>query len=252
MPDWVSKARAAVWLLVGAFALCGCAEGPESAGDAQQSDAIELDQQDDVFQLMLRLSEERSADARAREMAALATGALLGPVIDGGAARLASNGTEVRASCGATLISPSYLVTAAHCTDTSFLDIDALVLEMYRPTLALASSYLDTTELTGSFPDYSHGRVGATDGYLTDRYLCSVTARCGEPYGPALNCDAALHTASDVVENGSDTGASCAASDCCFVDRLGDCTCRLGEPAPACDALMQAFGATEAVSACPQ
>ena len=63
-------------------------------------------------------------------MAALATGALLGPVIEGGVTKLVSNGIEVRATCGATLISPSYVVKAAHCTDTSLLDVPVGVEEL--------------------------------------------------------------------------------------------------------------------------
>jgi hypothetical protein len=79
---------------------------------------------------VLGLSAQRSVDARAREMAALATGALLGPVIEGGVTKLVSNGIEVRATCGATLISPSYVVKAAHCTDTSLLDVPVGVEEL--------------------------------------------------------------------------------------------------------------------------
>ncbi len=199
MADWVPRARAAAWSLASGVALVACAQGTQRAPGGQRTDPVELDQEGGVYELTLSLSAQRSVDARAREMAALATGALLGPIIEGGAPELASNGTQVRGTCGATLISPSYAVTAAHCTDTGSLDVDALTLEMYRPTLALAATYLDTTELTGTFPDYSHGRVDAADGYLTDRYTCSVAARCGEPYGPALNCDSAWHTTSDVA-----------------------------------------------------
>ncbi len=47
------------------------------------------------------------------------------------------------------------------------------------------------------------------------------------------------------------SGTACPASECCSVDPSGDCTCRLGDPAPDCDSLMRAFGATEQVSGCP-
>jgi hypothetical protein len=44
---------------------------------------------------------------------------------------------------------------------------------------------------------------------------------------------------------------TCAASDCCFTDANGRCTCRLPTAIPDCQAAMTSLAATARVSACP-
>jgi hypothetical protein len=142
---------------------------------------------------------ERSFDARAREWAAMATGSLHSPLVASGAPMFASNGTRLRGSCGVTFIAPSYAVTAAHCVNANVDDLDALEVEMYRPTAALDTGYLEAATLSGTFPDYVHGRLGPEQGYFVDRYECTVAARCGDNYGPAIHCDALVASQADVA-----------------------------------------------------
>lgn len=156
---------------------------------AQQRTGIELDQAGKVFVLATSLTALRSQDAREREVAARATGALLAPFLDAeGTPVAAPNGAQIRGSCGATFISPSYALTAAHCVDRT-IDTEALVVEMYRPGPELDAAYLSATSLEGSFPDFEHARLGREQGYHVDRYPCAVVARCSETYGPRLRCD---------------------------------------------------------------
>jgi MYXO-CTERM domain-containing protein len=132
-------------------------------------------------------------ESLSRELATLglpswSSGALTLPALNG------VNGTPLRAplpadsavrfSCGATLISPSYAVTAGHCV-TLDGDVTAIKLTLYRPTAALAEAYLPSTVLSGNFPLYTHPMLDAEDGYLFDEYACSVVSRC---YDQNLAC----------------------------------------------------------------
>lgn len=127
----------------------------------------------------------------ARELAfqgepAWASGVITIPAVNGSGAPLyapppANN--RIRYSCGATLVSPSYVVTAGHCVlDDS--DLSAIRLRMYRPTSKLAESYVPAL-LTGTFPSYSVSKLSAEDGYLYDEYACAIESRCGSP---DINC----------------------------------------------------------------
>jgi MYXO-CTERM domain-containing protein len=131
-------------------------------------------------------SDFQIVESMSRELATLglpswSSGAIMLPALSG------VNGVPLRAplpadsalrfSCGATLISPSYVVTAGHCV-TLDGDVTALKLTMYRPTAALAESYLASTVLSGDFPLYTHPVLDAADGYLVDEYACSVVSRC--------------------------------------------------------------------------
>ena len=192
--------------VVSLCALAGCSDPAKHEPLQQSKSFIELSQQNQVFALATSLREQRDPAARAKEAASLATGALLvglldasSPMLDAGSPMLASNGTQVRATCGVTFVSPSYAITAAHCASEINLDLNQLVVEMYRPTPAIAQGYLVATALTGSFPDFSHARMDSTHGYFVDRYPCQVVSRCGRDYGSALNCDADVNQLGDVA-----------------------------------------------------
>jgi MYXO-CTERM domain-containing protein len=169
-------------------------------GVAGAPSAVELSGREQrVFTLMTSGLTERTFAARSREWAAMATGSLHSPFVSSGAPWLASNGTRLRGSCGVTFVAPSYAVTAAHCVNANADDLGALEVEMYRPTAALETGYLEATTLSGTFPDYVHGRLGPEQGYFVDRYDCTVAARCGDNYGPAIGCDALVSAQADVA-----------------------------------------------------
>jgi hypothetical protein len=85
-------------------------------------------------------------------------------------------GNRIRYSCGVTLVSPSYAVTAGHCV-TGDSDTSAIELRLFRPTPALAKDYVPAP-LSGVFPSYSQPKLSASGGYLFDRYDCTVVNRC--------------------------------------------------------------------------
>ena len=93
---------------------------------------------------------------------------------------------RIRYTCGITLVSPSYAITAGHCvTDDS--DFSALTLRLYRITPALAKSYVPAV-LSGTFPSYSQPNLSASDGFLFDEYHCSVENRCYNTSNVAIDC----------------------------------------------------------------
>ncbi len=122
----------------------------------------------------------------ARELAAQAeplwaSAALIVPAVTGAggpplyAPAPATN--RIRFSCGVTLVSPSFAVTAGHCVTEDDSDLSALKLRLYRPTAALARNYVPAL-LTGTFPTYTQPKLSAADGYLFDEYACTVVNRC--------------------------------------------------------------------------
>lgn len=157
---------------------------------ASNEQGIELAELDRVYTLSSRLLDERGRDARLREKAALATGALYVPYVEPeGDRSVASNGSTLRATCGATFISPSYAVTAGHCVDSTRMDTSQLSVAMFRPTARLNQTYLSSTQLTGQFPDFEHGRLTPEDGYLVEEFPCTLVARCASDFGGWLACD---------------------------------------------------------------
>lgn len=84
---------------------------------------------------------------------------------------------RIRYSCGATLIAPSFAITAGHCV-TLDEKLDELKLQMYRPTAKLAETWTKTAAVTGTFPQLQHPQLTAEDGYLLDEYPCQVRTRC--------------------------------------------------------------------------
>ncbi|MBL4684549.1 MAG: trypsin-like serine protease [Nannocystaceae bacterium] len=138
------------------------------------------------------------------ELAEMARGAILIPLRDSdGNQRTAADGTPMRASCGAIMVSPSYAVTAAHCVDNeNVIDpyLHRLTLEMYAKDPALQTGYLTATNLTTSssdWHDFQHPQLTASHGYHTERFTCRVVVRCGDSWGN-LNC-VPLHPAADVA-----------------------------------------------------
>lgn len=171
-------------------ACSGSAEAPFALGHSSAN--VELSGADRVFVLATKLSDESGADARSREAASLATGSLLARLTRDGAPLFDADGRRVGASCGVTFVSPSFAVTAEHCT----VDTDPeLPVEAYRPNLALNQGFTAASIVSGTFPDYAHARLGPEHGYSVDRYTCHVFARCGaDAPGPCpqLSADIAL------------------------------------------------------------
>ncbi|MEM6992483.1 MAG: hypothetical protein AAF721_18360 [Myxococcota bacterium] len=132
-----------------------------------------------------------------------ARGGLLVPQRDGnGNQRHAADGTPIRASCGAIMVSPSYAVTAAHCVsedDVPNPATDVVTLEMYTKDPALQSGYLTATNLTtaSDWLDFQHPQLAAQHGYHPERFDCHVAVRCGDDWGNH-NC-APLEPKADVA-----------------------------------------------------
>ncbi len=93
---------------------------------------------------------------------------------------------RIRYSCGATLIAPSFAITAGHCV-TLDEKLDELKLQMYRPTAKLAETWTKTTTVTGTFPLLQHPQLTADDGYLLDEYPCRVRTRCYDDDDHCMN-----------------------------------------------------------------
>jgi MYXO-CTERM domain-containing protein len=83
---------------------------------------------------------------------------------------------RIRYSCGVTLVSPSYAVTAGHCVDVDS-DVTQIKLRLYRATSKLAETYTPA-RLSGTFPSYTQPQLTQADGYLFDEYPCTIVNRC--------------------------------------------------------------------------
>jgi MYXO-CTERM domain-containing protein len=91
---------------------------------------------------------------------------------------------RIRYSCGVTLVSPSYGITAGHCV-TDDDELSSLKLRLYRATPALAQNYVPAL-LSGTYPTYTQPKLSAADGYLYDEYPCTLVNRCYS--GADSNC----------------------------------------------------------------
>ncbi|MFZ5893166.1 MAG: calcium-binding protein [Myxococcota bacterium] len=184
--------------LIGLLVACGSSPSVPDVGRSNSN--IELSSWQRLFQLATALGEQRAASARYREMASRAAGTLLVPLLElGSGAALSVAGVRLRGSCGVTFVSESLAVTAAHCVDPSTHSLSGLVVETYRPSPALNSSFQATTQLSGVFPEYEHGRLGENEGYFTDRFACKLLARCSAAFGGPFNCDVSASSGGDTA-----------------------------------------------------
>ncbi len=180
------------------IAVSACSASPEPPSGAQHAE-ISLEQRGLIFELATALTEQRSERARLYEEAARATGALFAPLLDASGERLEGpGGTVLRSTCGVTFVSETDAITAAHCV-ASDNDLDALTVEMYRPTRALEAGFLEGAALSGSFPNFEHTPLGPEQGYFVDRYPCRVVSRCSEDFGGPIDCDVALASVGDTA-----------------------------------------------------
>lgn len=109
---------------------------------------------------------------------------------DGSPKVIPGTSLNARASCGLTFISPRYAITAAHCvseTDIPNPEIQSFAVQTYD-TRNLQVDRIPTA-VTGKFPNYSHGHLQPSDGYVVTQYnQCSVVKRCAKAYG-IYHCD---------------------------------------------------------------
>ncbi len=192
--------RGARGWVFGALVVVACSPEERAPPERQVQEPIELGELGSVFRLTTSLSDVPGPLARSEELAALASGGLRVPFLDDQKQPwLVDADVQIGGSCGATLVSPSYALTASHCVSSIDGDLESITLDMFRPTLELGESFLKTTELAGSFPSYSHGQVGEADGYFIDRYACTVAAHCGDQFGAPVNCGASMSASADVA-----------------------------------------------------
>jgi hypothetical protein len=111
--------------------------------------------------------------------------------------------TQLRSTCGATFISPSLVVTAAHCVGVPEVGDPpsrSLTLEMLRPTPGLVDTWTKAAVLTGEFPEFEHEPLTELDGYYVDRHSCELVVRCSPAvHGPLVHCDLTEAESYDVV-----------------------------------------------------
>ncbi len=106
------------------------------------------------------------------------------------------------------------------------------------------------TNTTGSGGATSAATDTGTD--TTGAATSGGAGQAGAPGAPSTwSCGSAAGVCTCTVVEGNIQRQNCPASDCCFRDPTGDCTCRLAAPAPECEALMASFDATEPVPTCP-
>lgn len=181
--------------VLGGLAVGGCSSPPsEVVASVQQR--VEGRSLGEVYALEFDLALARSRSARLKALASRATGALLAPLVDDDGLPRYANDVALRGTCGVTLVSPALAVTAAHCVDPSFVDVDHLQIEMYRLSRPPAQP---ASPLAGTFPAFTHAQLGSEDGYFTDRYPCVIEARCGEAFGAPQRCPDETKATGDIA-----------------------------------------------------
>jgi hypothetical protein len=187
---------------------CGTDAGENELGTLAQ--AVELDQRGVYYDIAfapapslqeLRAKSPAASDATLaetllRELTAQAqpywsSGSISMPALNASGDPLpppAPAQVTLRPSCGATLIAPSFAVTAGHCLQADRLDVSQVRLRMYRPTPLLVDTYSAATVLSGSWPLFSHPKLAEADGYFADDYPCQVLHSCYASGGANHDC----------------------------------------------------------------
>jgi len=171
-------------LVAVASLLVGCDES-SPVEDAPDDFRVQLDRQINNYEVSLAPSGPQAAVERARGAIHVTS-----RYSDGTPKLAPDNTTSIRHTCGAILIAPSYIVTAAHCVD--HLDIpdpstDTVQLEMYRPKSWLNWMPATVLSTVGDWFDFTHPQM--TFGYETDTYTCELKVRCGDDWGPQIECN---------------------------------------------------------------
>lgn len=164
--------------------LIGCDASPPDDEESPDDFRVQLDRQANAYEVSLAPSGATANVERAR-------GAIhVTSRHNDGTPKQAVDGTSVRHTCGAILIAPSYIVTAAHCVDQYDIpdpDANTVTLEMYRPKSWL--NWMPATVLStlGAWFDFTHPQMFF--GYETDEYTCELKVRCGTNWGPQIQCN---------------------------------------------------------------
>lgn len=180
-----------VWVGLVLSSIAGCAvSSPESQGAS--SDAVQESASEQHYVVASSLT---GADRTAQR----ATAALFVPWMNGaGAVRRATDGTPIRATCGATFIDRTHALTASHCVEANDVpdpandDVELRFIEA-APNVG----WRGASRLTGTFPDYAHPEM--TSGYSSTSIVCHVAVRCGKDYGSYACPPAATATDSDIA-----------------------------------------------------
>lgn len=189
--------------LVAAVALMwSCSEQPTpvevEAGVSQTSQPVELSVMSNGYQLSTGFG-------------ARVTGAVHVPSINpatGGPLYVTGSSVQARGTCGVTFVSPHRAITAAHCVgpiDIPNPQTQSVLVQTFD--IASMNPSAIPSHLTGTFPNYSHGTLGPSDGYLVQNLTCSVAVRCGSGTGN-FNCPAGSEAGDIVLLSCPDRAAS--------------------------------------------
>lgn len=109
------------------------------------------------------------------------------------------------------------------------------------------------TSSAGGSTGVSNSNSTSTSSSTTGTAAAGAAGQAGAPATTIGNwsCGTAAGVCSCTLVSSEVESEPCAASDCCFVDSSGDCSCRVGDPAPDCEALRSSFGDAQSVPSCP-